>query len=336
MESKLYISELLEQHDCVIIPGLGGFIGSYHPAGINPVYHIFQPPYKKLLFNINLRRNDGLLADHIAREERIPFAEANEMVRKYAEDCQLRLKMNKQVVIRDVGRLYLGEEGTIQFSQDLRHNLLAESYGLQPFFSVPVRKEQPEEVLEPEAEELSIPRHMAKKAIARPLKWAAVLALPVGVAILMSISGYDRIRTNGLTYADILSSISTKLTPFSPVERIASPASLKKAVPVAKPIMLPSQKVNPVPVVTPEPAKTAVIRNDGSFAIIIGAFRVEENAAKLVSRLNREGISASLYDVTPGGLHRVTAGTFANRGDAIAALRQIRSQGFDGAWLLVK
>lgn len=50
-----YISELLYQYDCVIIPGFGGFIGNYSPALIDPIYHTFHPPYKSLLFNINLK-----------------------------------------------------------------------------------------------------------------------------------------------------------------------------------------------------------------------------------------------------------------------------------------
>lgn len=327
MEGALYISELLEQHDCVIIPGLGGFVGSYHPAGMNTLYHTFQPPYKKLLFNINLRHNDGLLADHIAREEHIPFAQANEKVRMFAEECQLRLRQNKQILIRNVGRVFMGQEGTIQFDQDLHHNLLPESFGLQPFFSVPAGRAESTGGTA-ETEKPVIIRQLTRRALSRPLKWAALLALPVGLAILLSISGYDRIRTNGLTYADVLSSISLRLSPFSNGEKKADPMPIQHAVSVAKPA--------PEPVVVAEQEQQVAPEPDRPFAIIIGAFRIEENAIKLIARLQGEGLPASLFDVTPGGLHRVAAGTFADRTEAIATLRQIRLKGFDGAWLLVK
>ena len=66
MDIRNCIAELLSAHDCVIIPGLGGFIGNYSPARIDPVHHAFQPPFKKLLFNINLKQNDGLLANAVA------------------------------------------------------------------------------------------------------------------------------------------------------------------------------------------------------------------------------------------------------------------------------
>ncbi len=335
MENMPFISELLSQHDCVIIPGLGGFVGSYEPASIHPRYHTFQPPGKKLLFNINLRQNDGLLSDHIARKENISFTAANDKVRRYAEECQALLKMNRPVLIRDVGRIYMGQEGTIQFDQDSRHNLLPESYGLQPFFSVPVSHESAAETVTAGPKEIRLHRHMAKKALYRPLKWAAVLALPVGLAILLSLSGYDKLRTGTLTYADVLSSISVRLAPFSSPEKKADPLPVKQTP-------APALKESPVKeaVTAPEPEVAPAIQSVPAagqpYAVIVGAFRVEENAGNLVARLRADGIEASLFDVTPGGLHRVTAGKYSDRSEALVALRLIRSKGFEGAWLLVK
>ncbi len=335
MDGTLYIAELLEQHDCVIVPGLGGFIGSYHPAAIHPLYHTFQPPYKKLLFNVSLKHNDGLLADHMARKEQISFAEANEKVRKYAEECSLRLKLNKQILIRDVGRLFLGQEGTIQFDQDLRHNLLAESFGLQPFFSVPVHKEQEAEAPAMTHERVPVTVKLARRAVYRPLRWAAILAIPVGLAILLSITGYDRLKTSGLTYADILSSISVRLSPFSTEEKKAEPVPLRHAAAEVRNNPPASTETRPAaPALQPEPVATPV--PDGRFAVIVGAFRVRENATRLITRLQDEGLPASLYDVTPGGLHRVTAGRYSDRAEAIESLHRIRAKGFEGAWLLVK
>ena len=127
MEKRNYIAELLEQHDCVIIPGLGGFVGSYAPAVIHPVYHTFQPPYKKILFNINLRQNDGLLANHIAQAEKVSYADANEKVWLYSQECQRLLSTRKQILVSNVGRLFMGHEG---------HNPFRPGYPLQSPFGV--------------------------------------------------------------------------------------------------------------------------------------------------------------------------------------------------------
>ena len=69
MDVRVTISRLLEEHDCVILPGYGGFIGNYAPARIDPVSHSFVPPSKKILFNINLKQNDGLLCNRLVTDE---------------------------------------------------------------------------------------------------------------------------------------------------------------------------------------------------------------------------------------------------------------------------
>jgi cell division septation protein DedD len=228
----------------------------------------------------------------------------------------------------------MGAEGTIQFDQDPRHNLLPESFGLQPFFSMPVRRDTKQDAT-PDAKEIRLPRQMAKKALYRPLKWAAILAIPVGLAILLSLSGYDRFRTGTLTYADILSSISIRLSPFSSEEKKAEPVPLEHAT---VKVMPKEEAAEPIvqPAVSPIAENTMATEPGRPFAVIIGAFRIEENATKLIARLRGEGIPASLFDVTPGGLHRVASGTFTDRSEAVAALHSIRTRGFEGAWLLVK
>ena len=55
------ISKLLFEHDCVIVPGLGGFITNYKPAIIHPQHHTFHPPSKQIIFNAALNSNDGIL-----------------------------------------------------------------------------------------------------------------------------------------------------------------------------------------------------------------------------------------------------------------------------------
>ncbi|MCK5765559.1 MAG: SPOR domain-containing protein, partial [Bacteroidales bacterium] len=64
-----YISELLFDHDCVILPGVGGFLTNYSGARIHPIRHSFQPAARTLVFNANLRTNDGLLIDYVSRAQ---------------------------------------------------------------------------------------------------------------------------------------------------------------------------------------------------------------------------------------------------------------------------
>ncbi len=76
MDISLHISSLLFEHECVVVPGLGGFVSNYSPARIHPVQHLFQPPSKTILFNPELKNNDGLLAKFIAENEKTSFYDA--------------------------------------------------------------------------------------------------------------------------------------------------------------------------------------------------------------------------------------------------------------------
>ena len=82
---EFYLSELLYLHDCVIIPGFGGFVGNKKSAYIHPVSGIIYPPSKTLLFNKNLTQNDGLLATHIAKEEELDLLEMTNLIEGFVQ-----------------------------------------------------------------------------------------------------------------------------------------------------------------------------------------------------------------------------------------------------------
>ena len=337
MEQKTYISDLLKQHDCVIIPGFGGFVANASASYIHPLYHTFHPPYKKILFNVNLKQNDGLLADHIARVEHLSFTDANAVISSFVDRTSQALRNNQPVMIRNLGRLYAGSEETVQFEQDLRVNLLPESYGLQPFFAIPI----PRMELQPDPTIQDIPapriRELARRSLATPLRWAAALIIPVGIAVLLTFSGYDQLKSRNISYSDVLSFVTSRMNPFSTAESktVTIPGPVVKEV--IKPLPEPAEEKAP-PVVQEQVQiqEQPVVQEPGNIAIIVGAFRIEDNAVKLVEALRASGFDALVYDTTRTGLHRVAAGTFGSREEAHAALERLKSGGFPTAWLLIK
>ena len=91
MKKKIepYISELLYLHDCVIIPNFGGFVGNKKSAVLNKNTHTVLPPSKEILFNKNLKVNDGLLISHLANKEKISNDQAKILIKdfEYAYTC---------------------------------------------------------------------------------------------------------------------------------------------------------------------------------------------------------------------------------------------------------
>ena len=76
MQLQNYISDLLYRYDCVIVPEFGAFVTQRVSAEVNATNHSFLAPRKALLFNEQIKNNDGLLAQYIADAEKIPFEAA--------------------------------------------------------------------------------------------------------------------------------------------------------------------------------------------------------------------------------------------------------------------
>ncbi len=352
MDLKKCISDLLTAHDCVIIPGFGGFIGNYAPAKIDPVHHTFNPPFKKLLFNINLNQNDGLLANHLAGGEGISYPDACRRIDEMVGACRHDLKSGKPFIIPEVGKLSMGREGNIQFEQDRSVNLLPDAFGLASFISPPVSRAMPPSRFAKNAPAVARKAGERRFVLPRPLKWAAMLAIPVGAAAIIGVTQYGKTGPNQVNDAGILSSVFSRFSSASLVDKKTAPQTAAE----------PQFQMEPTPSVFDPPAESGTdpanepavtspstsetetgsmvpvqeITTEANFAVIIGAFRVRENAAKLIAELNQRGISAVIYDRSRSGLHRVAIGTTDSREEAEQLLENTKSGEFPGAWLLAK
>lgn len=131
MDLSKYISELLKENDCVIIPDFGGFIGNYKPAEINLERGLIYPPSKSLLFNEKLKTNDGLLGHELAKKEDVSYEESLALIREKMLEWQNILNEGGRITIGELGFLYRQNERVV-FEQSREINLLLSAYGLAP------------------------------------------------------------------------------------------------------------------------------------------------------------------------------------------------------------
>ncbi|HOS48340.1 MAG TPA: SPOR domain-containing protein [Bacteroidia bacterium] len=136
-----YISELLYTNDCVIIPGLGGFVANTRSAFLNPAQHTFSPPTKKIAFNASLRVNDGLLAHYVSRNGGVSYQEAVNAIQLYVDDVFRLLALGEKIEIQQVGSISLDLEQHIQFEPDASTNFLMDSFGLTTVHSPAIKRE---------------------------------------------------------------------------------------------------------------------------------------------------------------------------------------------------
>lgn len=125
-----YIRELIMLSECIILPDFGGFETTYRPAVIDKKSSVLLPPSKQIVFKENLKRDNGVLVDYIAKHEKLE----KEIVRKNVEDYvrQLNYKLNeeKQVHLKEIGLFKLDKNNRIAFEAYKEENLLADSFGL--------------------------------------------------------------------------------------------------------------------------------------------------------------------------------------------------------------
>lgn len=141
MKIASYIGDLLYEHECIVIPGLGGFISNDKHAEINDENDTFSPPGKNIAFNAHLQLNDGLLLNHIAVKENISHKKARIKIESFVQKCQHALQSGKRIHFHKIGILQKDDSGNFIFEADQSYNYQADSFGLTRVMSPPVKRE---------------------------------------------------------------------------------------------------------------------------------------------------------------------------------------------------
>lgn len=100
-----HIVSLLQEKNRVIIPELGAFI-------------VKQSTPKTFVFNEFLKYNDGLLVEHVMKQENISKEEATRKIDDYVIDVNSKLNIGEPHTIENLGTLRKDRGGKVQFQPD--------------------------------------------------------------------------------------------------------------------------------------------------------------------------------------------------------------------------
>ncbi len=132
------VKELLYKHDCVIMPNFGGFVCNPETARIDQVSHIITPPARRVVFNQNLKTNDGLLVQTVAVNNNLSYANALIAIDEVVNEFKLKLENIKQIEIDSFGTFRLNAEANYVFLPNKNHTYQYTSFGLLPLQAKPV------------------------------------------------------------------------------------------------------------------------------------------------------------------------------------------------------
>jgi nucleoid DNA-binding protein len=314
-----YIRELLFGHDCVIVPGFGGFIGNYTPARIDKKAGTFYPPVKQISFNRNLNHNDGLLVGRISGTSGINYGDARSMVEEFVTDLRRRLEKGDKVVFDNIGSFINNQEGNLQFEPDRSSNYHLDSYGLESFQLSPlegydVRKRVTRHIL----------RDPVKHSSMRKILWRAAVIVPLLAVLVVVPLKTDLFKSRIET---------TNMNPLVSAEFEQNKAAVDEGLRETK-VKEEENKSTPAEEQPVAEFTQPVVTNPVVYILVTGSFRSEENAVSQVNILKAEGFTPEIV-VAPNGFFRVCAMVCNDMGTAQTKKDSLAGQ-FPGAWISKK
>ena len=115
IELAQHIEVLLLENDCVIVPGLGGFVAHYTPAMRVAEENVFLPPTRIIGFNPQLKMNDGLLVQSYMAVYDTDFSDATRIVEKEVAYIFTALHEDGKVDLPNIGELRYSIHGIYDF-----------------------------------------------------------------------------------------------------------------------------------------------------------------------------------------------------------------------------
>lgn len=144
-ELAKHIEVLLLENDCVIVPGLGGFIAHNKQAEFKESANIFCPPQRTIGFNPQLVMNDGLLVQSYMQAYNTDFPDATRKVETVVSLIKESLYQNGQAELDNIGTLYYTMNGLYGFEPTYSSFFTPQLYGLANFSLSPLCEIKKEE-----------------------------------------------------------------------------------------------------------------------------------------------------------------------------------------------
>lgn len=315
-----YVSGLLFIHDCVILPGFGGFVTNYHQAEHHSESNTFIPPKKDVLFNKHLTYNDGLLINYLSKNQKISYEEAEEKIKTEVQKAWLKLDKGEEVIFDGIGTFKIDKEERLAFKPADTENYLTDSYGLSSFRFPPLSYQKNSIDL--------IPKYNDSRAmndgLKQTLKWVAIAVPIVGILALIPYYNNYKQQSAGVDFVSLptekaIEETYTAMPSDSNITGVIDQTTDKRTAlfytEIPKEEAVKKQAV---------PGQT--------FYLIGGSYKDEANANIHCEEFITDGFTAEVIHVDD--YYRVSLANYDSKVNALHELRRVKSEeSYSKVWL---
>lgn len=340
-----HIEILLFDHDCVVVPQIGGFVTRDIPAKYVEEENLFLPPIRTVGFNERLKADDGLLMRSYMEAYHCSEGEARAMLGEQIRDLQQELWETGTYDMGSIGVLTLGEGNGMEFSPCQAGTVCPAYYGLDALLFEPLRTENANEAA-PDAEaprpasaETSGAGEAAEERGTRGVitirlkkSWLQDIAAVAAVVLLFFLISPDAKNTgftsdNRAEFARLMRIPAERQTMPAVFDKPETTSGTDKATDAEKPES---------PAGKPEATQKAdtPAAAEGGYCIVLASAISEKNANSYVERLHKEGYKeAQVYKKR--NMVRVIFPEYASEQEAYGRLHVLRrlSEKFQSAWV---
>lgn len=372
IELKRHIEILLLDNDCVVVPGLGGFVAHHIDARYDARDGVYLPPLRTLGFNQKLDMNDSLLAQSYVEAYDMSYPEAMRKIDEEVGELKSALERDGFYDLSDIGTLVLNADGRYEFDPCESGILTPSLYGLSSV-DVPLLLEDGGAATIPAAIEMPVKSVTEERGGAeKPAAQQSQQVFPYGESKLAeklsadgdgdsekTISIKVSLLRNVLAVACAVLAFFMLATPinnvndemsvsmsgigsgllYNLVPRDANPGAANvagekiKAIPSARPVNIMRKKVES-PIKGVKPVSKQKDMQTEVYCIVLACRITKSNADAFVKTLHKQGLDEARVLEQEGESLKVVYGNYESKTKALSELKQLReNEAFSSSWI---
>ena len=315
-EIALHIDFLLHTHDCIIVPGLGGFVVNKTEVERNGLWGLNAPTFE-LIFNSKLTYNDGLLAESLMKTNNVSYEVAIKQIESGCQELKSKLKKDEEVNWTNLGTFKSNKENNLIFQPN-------KAYVRPQFFGLSNAR------LKPAALVLSSTNNSENAIPVRTIMRYVSTAIAVAVLFFFVVVSYNNYSSSS-QYAEIVSKplIFNNSQSKTSTSKTIQPAFANNSETTVVEASLPA---------TSTEADNTITQSQSSaknYYIVVGVYEVRDVAEKTLSTLKNQGFQAASMIERPGRLD-VYSASFSDVKEAQTFLHKFKSENsrYHDAWIL--